>query len=83
MALKFFAVLTAVAGTGIWFVSVGGANQSDDAAAIFYGFILWLVAVVLFAFGDVVQNLKVIAEGITVIADNSEAWVEEELVEED
>lgn len=90
MALKFFAVVSAVAGTGMWLLAFGalddavtnGTTAPAFTQGLTYGFFLWLVAVVLFAFGNVVQNLKVIAEGITIIADNSEAWVEAELVEE-
>jgi len=89
--LKIFAVLAAVAGTGMWFLAfealddavMNGTTAPAFMQGLTYGFVLWLVAVVLSAFRDMVQNLKVIAEGITVIADNSDAWVEEELVEED
>ena len=85
MALKFFAVLSGVAGTGMWLLAFWAlddavTNEYRNAPAftqgLRYGFYLWIAAVVLSAFADVVDYLKTIAE-------NSAAWAEEGLAEED
>jgi hypothetical protein len=80
MALKFFAVLAGVVGTGMWLLAFWAlddavTNEYRSAPAftqgLSYGFFLWITAVVLYAFSDVIGYLKVIAE-------NSESWAEED-----
>ena len=84
MALKFFALVSAVAGTGMWLLAIwamddavtNGTTAPAFAQGLTYGFVLWITAVVLSAFSDLVKHCRVIAE-------NSEVWVQDDLVEED
>ncbi|SIT81264.1 hypothetical protein SAMN05421665_1243 [Yoonia rosea] len=85
MALKFFAVLSGVAGTGMWllaFWALDDAVTNGTTAPAFtqglkYGFYLWITAILLSTFADLVNYLKTIAENseeLVLIAQQSGSW---------
>ena len=85
MALKFFAVLSGVAGTGMWLlaffaledaVTNGYRSAPAFTQGLTYGFFLWITAVVLSALADLVDHLETIAE-------NSSGWLENSLEDEE
>ena len=85
MALKFFAVLAGVVGTAFWVIAFSALDEATTSGSssapafsqgLRYGLYLWIAAVVLSAFSDVVGYLKVIAE-------NSAAWLEADFADED